>query len=322
MGTRKVYHQKEKPRMKYVQYYIIFTIIVVFALIYLGIYYSLTDITVESQNFRSENEEIFALQDEQNVYVGVIARFSPSLIYQGYQPIMNYLSEVTPYTFVLKLSNSYEKTIEQLAEGDVQAAFLGTFIYLKARRDYPIRCILKPLNNNFEPYFRSVIITRNDSPLHIISDLRGKRLALPSPLSFSGNWLPRYELKKYDLTINDLDSVHYFNHHHTVIYQVLRGNFDVGVVKDRVAYEFINKGIRFLGSSEPIPGSPIVVKTDLDPAIIKAVQDALLKIDINNPLYKGLMTNWDPEFRYGFTVAQDEDYDHIASIIESLEDEP
>ena len=308
--------------MKYLPYYIALLFLLFFGAISVIVYRSITDITVGSQNVNDVNENIFDLEEKKNIYVGVISRFSPNLIYEGYQPIMNYLSRVTSYQFVLKLSNSYEKTILQLDHGDVQAAFLGTYIYLKARKNYPIKCILKPLNNHFEPYFRSVIVTRSDSPFHSIADLKGKRLALPSPLSFSGNWLPRYEFKKYGLTISDLDTVHYFDHHHTVIYQVLRGNFDVGVVKDRVAYEFINKGIRFLASSEPIPGSPIVVKADLDPIIIEAIQKALLQIDIRDSEYKELVKNWDPEFTFGFTVARDEDYDHIASIIESLEDAP
>lgn len=322
MEFRKNIHRKEKRKMKYLPYYIALAFLLFLSAITVLVYRSMTDITVGSQDVKIGNENIFDLEKKENVYVGVISRFSPNLIYEGYQPIMNYLSRVTPYQFVLKLSNSYDKTIVQLDEGDVQAAFLGTYIYLNARKKHPIKCILKPLNNHFEPYFRSVIVTRTDSPFHSIADLKGKRLALPSPLSFSGNWLPRYEFKKYGLTISDLDSVHYFDHHHTVIYQVLRGNFDVGVVKDRVAYEFINKGIRFLASSEPIPGSPIVVKSDLDPKIIDAIKGALLQIDIREPEYKELVKNWDPEFSYGFTEARDEDYDHIASIIELLEDAP
>lgn len=303
-------------------YYVALAILIFLGAITIFLYQSITDITVESQQVKSATENIFNLEEKKNIYVGVISRFSPNLIYEGYQPIMNYLSRVTPYNFVLKLSNSYEKTILQLDQGDVQAAFLGTYIYLKARKSYPIKCILKPLNSHFEPYFRSVIVIRSDSPFFTIVDLKGKRLALPSPLSFSGNWLPRYEFKKYGLKISDLDSVHYFDHHHTVIYQVLRGNFDAGVVKDRVAYEFINKGIRFLASSEPIPGSPIVVTSALDSEIVAAIQNALLQIDIRKPEYKDLVINWDPEFAFGFTMAKDEDYDHITTIIESLEDTP
>jgi len=316
----KYIHLKDKKKMKYFQYYLVLAILLFFAGALVFVYNSILDITTQPQNSTIHTEPVLETQQKKKVYVGVISRFSPNLIYEGYQPIMNYLTSETPFQFELKLSNSYEETILQLDQGEVQVAFLGTYIYLKARKNYALRCILKPLNSHFEPYFHSVIVTRSDSPYKTIADIKGKRLALPSPLSFSGNWLLRYEFKKYGLKICDLDSVHYFDFHHTVIYQVLRRNFDVGVVKDRVAHEFINKGIRFLASSEPIPGSPIVIKANLDSSITNVIQTALLKIDVHKPEYQELVKNWDPEFAYGFTVANDEDYDHVSSIIESLEE--
>lgn len=259
---------------------------------------------------------------QDTVYFGVISRFSPNLIYQGYQPIMEYLSRECGLFFSLRLSSSYEETLVQLDQGRIQAAFLGTFLYLKARRHHPIRCILKPLNNRFEPYFRSVVVAREDSPLHSVADFRGKRLALPSPLSFSGNWLLGSELKRHGLSVSDLDSVRYFGFHHTVVYQVLLGQYDAGAVKDRVADEFADKGIRIIAASEPIPGSPIIVHNDLEPAIREAIITALLKIDARRDEYKALLGTWDPEFAYGFAPAKDGDYDQVAAIFGSIEDVP
>ena len=305
--------------MKNYAYLVITILIISFIVISIIVYKNVLDISTASVDKNLNQTEPFDLREKEKMYFGVISRYSPNLIYEGYQPIMNYLSRVTKYQFILRLSQSYEETVEQLDRGEVQAAFLGTYIYLKTRHSHHIRCILKPLNNQFEPYFHSVIVTRTDSPLHFISELRGKRLALPSPLSFSGNWLPRYELKKYGLQISDLDSVHYFDHHHTVIYQVLRGNFDAGVVKDRVAQEFKDRGIRIIAVSDPIPGSPIVVKEDINQDIIEAIQDALLKIDIRKPEFAEIVKDWDPEFSYGFSPAQPEDYDHIEAIVESVE---
>jgi phosphonate transport system substrate-binding protein len=308
--------------MKYSQYYIASAILLLLTIITVFIYFSITDITILPQKSKRITPPVSDPQKVKEIYIGVVSRFSPNLIYEGYQPIMNYLTRVTPFRFRLKLSNSYEETIRQLDQGDVQAAFLGTYIYLKMRKNHPLKCILKPLNSHFEPYFHSVIVTRSDSPFHSITDLKGTRLALPSPFSFSGNWLTRYEFKKYGLKISDLDSVHYFDHHHTVIYQVLCGNFDVGVVKDRVAAEFTSQGIRCIAFSEQIPGSPIVVKSDLDSTIINALQTALLKINVRQPENAKLVQDWDPEFAYGFTIARDADYDHLESIMKSLEEKP
>jgi len=312
----------KKHTMKCLQFFLAIVSVILFVTaIYYG-YVAITDIAIAPDS--ALLADIPAAPDVAKpvVYFGVISRFSPNLIYEGYQPIMNYLTQSTPYRFELKLSQSYEETINQLVSGEVQAAFLGTYIYLAAREKSPLKCILKPLNNQFEPFFRSVLVTRSDSRLRSLEDIQGKRLALPSRHSFSGNWLFRHEFKKYGLTISDLDSIHYFDYHHTVIYQVLQGNFDCGVVKDRVAYEFIDKGIRILATSAPIPGSPIVVNSELDPAIAEAIQNELLKIDSRNPEYQRLVNDWDPEFAFGFAIARDADYDHVEPIIDSSPERP
>lgn len=307
--------------MRRIYYFSAVLILLILFSIILVVYQQIMDISQipgngHVQNLTDKNDKI-----KKVIYVGVVSRFSPNLIYEGYQPIMNYLSRETKYDFKLKLSTSYEETVTQLIENKVQIAFLGTFIYLKSRNKYPLKCILKPLNSQFEPFFRSIIITRTDSPYCSVADLKNARLALTSTASFSGNWLPRFELKKYGIKISDLDSVHYFDHHHTVIYQILVGNFDVGVVKDRVANEFMDKGIRFIASSEPIPGSPVVVKTDLDQDIVDSFSHALLKINVTIPEYKDLVKNWDREFAFGFTEAREEDYDRIESIIDAVGDD-
>ena len=263
-----------------------------------------------------KSDSLFSRKPE--VYFGVISRFPPTLIYQGYQPLMDYLTANTAYHFKLKLSGSYQQAVEQLARGEVAAAFLGSYIYVLTRRKYGLRCILKPLNENFEPYFHSVLITRTDSPIYSIQDLKGKKLALPSDQSFSGNWLPRYELLKYGLKVSDLDSIHHFAHHHTVVYQVLKGYFDAGVVKDRVAREYLNRGIRIFAFSEPIPGSPIVVSRQSDPAVVQAIRATLLKIDVQQEKYRSLVNHWDKEFAYGFVEAADSDYNSILKILSSM----
>jgi phosphonate transport system substrate-binding protein len=255
--------------------------------------------------------------DKPVVYFGVISRYPPTLIYQGYQPLMDYLTEQTPYRFELKLSSSYQQTVEQLASGEVAAAFLGSYIYVLTRRRYGLQAILKPLNENFEPYFHSVLITRTDSPIYRVPDLKHKKLALPSRQSFSGNWLLRFELSRFGLTPADLDSIHYFSHHHTVIYQVLKGNFDAGVVKDRVAREYLNRGIRICAYSSPVPGSPIVISRKSPPRVVAAIRQALLKVDVHQEPYRQLVSRWDREFAYGFVEASDSDYDSILQIIGS-----
>ena len=252
------------------------------------------------------------------VFVGVVSRYPPTVIYQGYQPIMDYLSANSPYHFTLRLNATYQQTVDELADGRVSAAFLGTYIYVRAYDQRAVTSLLKPLNENGEPLSHAVVITRAESPIRKIEDLRGKRLALPSQDSFSGNWLPLYELKKHNISLSDLDSVHYFPHHQSVVYQVLKGTFDAGVVKERVAKEFLPRGLRIVYTSEPIPGSPIVVSKHCLPEIASALREALLRIDVRKPEFKALVADWDQEFQFGFTTATDTDYNAVRAILRSV----
>ena len=276
-------------------------VFIVFLILNLGLLYnSLLDISFTS--FQSGKPNNF--DPRPVVYFGVVSRYSPHLLYEGYQPLMDYLSSETPYKFRLRLSHTYQETIEQLKNGVVSAAFLGTYIYIRNRSDSDLQCILKPLNKNGTPFFHSVVVTLRDSGINTIEDLKGKRLALPSHHSYSANWL----FKDTGLREVDLDSIHHFDFHNTVIYEILKGDFDAGVVKDRVAYEFENKGIRIIQQSKSIPASPVVIHKRTKPEIAQAIKEALLKIDIKQDIYKKLIQSWDPEFRYGFVEAFNQDY--------------
>jgi len=247
--------------------------------------------------------------------IGVVSRYPPPVIYHGYQPIMDYLTERTAYRFELRTASSYQDAVDQLNRGDVAAAFLGTYIYIRAHQQYGVQAILKPLNENGEPVSRSVLITRTDSPIREVKDLRGKRVALPSQDSFSGNWLPLAEFPRAGFAGGDLPSVRHFAHHQSVIYQVLKGSFDAGVVKERVAREYGDRNIRIVSSSAPIPGSPLVTARDCDTAVIRSLQRALLAIDVRTPGDRERVRQWDPEFRYGFAVATDGDYDGVRALL-------
>jgi phosphonate transport system substrate-binding protein len=112
-----------------------------------------------------------------------------------------------------------------------------------------------------------------------------------------------------------LQKVQHFEHHHTVVYQVLRGNFDAGVVRESVAEEYEGKGITVVARAHPVPGSPIVVAKQHDPAVVEAFTKALLAVDPRKPEFADRVANWDVEFRHGFAQASDRDYDRLQAVL-------
>ena len=178
---------------------------------------------------------------------------------------------------------------------------------------------MRPLNGRGEPFYRSVIVVRRDSPIRSLPDLRGKRFAFGSVHSTSGNLIPRFFLFRNGVPIEALAEATNLGKHDIVAKAVLKGEYEAGAVKDVVAERFRPHGLRFLARSDPIPSVPIVVHPKAAPALQTAVKEALLAVDPQAPAFRERLQAWDPEFRHGFVSARVEDYRPIFELMDRFE---
>ncbi len=248
------------------------------------------------------------------VYISVISRYPPNIIYNGYQPLLDYLTSQTPYRFELKLCEDYNQAVQLLLKKEVAAAFLGSYVYIKARSEHGVIPILKPLNSNFEPFSRSVLFTGSAKNIYSINDLKNKKLALPSTESYSSNWMLEYEFKKNNIHPNELAEIVNFPHHQSVIQNVTNDLFDAGVTREYLIKKILNRNIRILMYSDPFPTSPIVVAREHSSEIVRSLKQVLLSINRDNPNRETITRGWDNEFIYGFVEANDKDYDIVRTI--------
>lgn len=239
--------------------------------------------------------------DRQVIRIGVISRFAPNLIYAGYQPIMDYLNRHGTFAYELRLSTSYQDAVDRLRNREVTASFLGAWITGSLEDEPDLVPMLAPLNDQGESEFHAVLVTGPDSGINSLRQLAGRRVALPSPDSWSGNWLTASGLPAVGLTAADLDSLHHFDHHQTVVWQVLRGQFDAGVVKEAVAEKYYSEGLRPVARSAAIPGPPLVGNRNAPQAALDEIARLLLALEAANPADRAVLDSWTPEFSHGFT---------------------
>ncbi len=249
------------------------------------------------------------------IRVGVISRYAPSLTYERYQPLMDYLSAAGTYRYELKLSATYEDAAEQLRRGDVAASFFGTWIYASLGQRFGLEPILAPRNEEGGTTFHAVLIVPVRSSLSTIADLKGRRVALPSRSSYAGNWLEAEALPAAGLSIADLDSVHHFDYHQTVVHRVLGGEFDAGIVRETVAREFAGEGIRIIARSDSFPGPPLVIRAgNPHPAIVE-MKRLLLALDTGHAADPALTVGLAREFGHGFVTVDARTYEAMARLI-------
>ena len=252
------------------------------------------------------------------VSFGVNLQYNPISMYKRYQPLMDYLTQNTPYVFELKISRDYLEALRYLKYNTTQISFLGDIAFVEARLRFGAVPILKPLSEDGRPSYRSAIVVPRTSGLYSLEDLKGKKVAFGNLHSTSGNMFPRYLLLSKRIYMKELGSYANFSNHEEVAKAVLRGDYDAGAVNDATAEKYSSSGLRVLAYSDPIPTSPIVVRSDAPKALIKAVTDALLKLDRTNPAHEKLMSSWDDSLKHGFTTANLTDYRIISRMFKTI----
>ncbi len=265
--------------------FFILTIILLSALAYS----LLTDISYK-EGFKLKEKTI--MQNRRTIKIGVVSRYSPSLILDGYQPVIDYLSENTPYEFSLVLSKDYNDTVKQLKEGKITFAFLGDMVFVKNMEKERLIPVVCPVNKDGKPFLKAVAIVRENATIKNFCQLKDKTIALPSPSSFSYRW-GILKAKECGISV----SVKQFSFHHTVVLQVLNGVCDGGVVREYVAKEFEKKGIKIIDYSPSIPSPPLVALSSIDKNLLQTVRNTLLKFKPEKS-----ESSIDREFYYGFTV--------------------
>lgn len=257
-------------------------------------------------------------RDRKIVYFGVIPRDNPRIMYEKYQPLLDYLASITSYTYELVLKKNYEETVAALGSGEVDVALLGPLTYLEAHARYGAVSILKAKGADGTASYRSVIIKKKDTPIKDLHGLKGKSVAFASSKSTSGNLMPRYLLANSGIHLSDLSTYANFDFHDSVVKAILKGQYAAGAVRDSVARKYMKLGIEAIAESETIPTGPLVAGPGTPYAVIENIKKALLKLSPQDEDGQKILKRLDEDYRNGFVDAVDKDYGDIRSRINAV----
>jgi phosphonate transport system substrate-binding protein len=163
-----------------------------------------------------------------------------------------------------------------------------------------------------------VIITRADSEVKSIGDLRGRRFAFGDMKSTSSHIMPRSMLKEAGIDIRELQYYTFLGHHDDVARAVVKGDFDAGGVMEAIAYRFEDQGIRFLQVSDEIPEFNICYHPSVDEKTLSSIKTALVSLNVSAPEGAAILKSIDKDYT-GFVDASDSDYDGIRQKMSKLE---
>lgn len=199
-----------------------------------------------------------------------------------------FLEANTPYKYEFNVLQSYVAVVESFGTKKADMAILNSFGYLLAYERYGVEAKMLVLRHGSSTYQAQFIVAAN-SGIKKLHDLEGKKIAFVDPSSASGYILPLKTLKERN--INPKETI-FAMRHDAVVTKVYLGEVDAGAtfysppldgkIEDArrlvlTQYPDVEKKVKILELSEPIPNDPIVFRKEISESMKQQIVEALFK---------------------------------------------
>ncbi len=246
--------------------------------------------------------------------VSAIPDEAPTELQRKFKPLGEYLEKRLNMKVEFFPVTDYAATVEGLVAGKLDMVWLGGFTFVQARIRSNGR-VLPLVQRAEDEKFRSVFITRSDSGINRLEDLKGKTVSFGSPSSTSGHLMPRAYLLKAGVDPDrDFSETGFSGSHDATIAAVVGGKVQAGALNISVWDKFVEdkkvdlKTIKVFYTTPPYFDYNWTVRGDLDPALRARITQAFLDLNPNDPAQKAIL---DLQRASRFIPTRSENYDSI-----------
>lgn len=222
--------------------------------------------------------------------IGMVPYNNPTEIINKFEKIKGYLEKEMGVKIEVSVAPDYIGLIEAMKEKKVDIGYYGPFSYVAGEKELNLDPLVVSYRKGAGTSYYSLIITKMDSGIKTIDDLKGKKYAFVDPGSTSGYIIPFAMFKSRDITVEkNFSYIQYAGSHDSVALSVLNGKVDAGSMDDIVLNHMIEAGklkkndLNVIWKSEPIPGSPYVARADLSSELKDKFKAAMIAIDKKAP---------------------------------------
>lgn len=245
--------------------------------------------------------------EPQKLSFGVLNQQSPVLTAERWNPILNYLNQVTGSHLQLRMGRTVQETDAMMGRGEFdfvftnhnfQTEFDGVYKVIARWGGEPIRC---------------VIAVSADSPLRTLKDLHGKRVAFPSADAFVAYAVPKVALLADAIRVEEV----FAGNQDGALAQLRAGQVEAAAVNSRFLEQYARREgmpYRTLYLSEAYAELPVIVHPRVPKDKAEAIRRALIGMRHDPQALPLLLRLGFP----GFEPAEDRDYDNVRRIYRKI----
>jgi len=225
--------------------------------------------------------------DEGPLVFGLLPTESSTDAERRWSPLLKHLETVTGRELKPLKVVDYAALVEALRFGKADLAYLGPKAYVLARDRAGVEPLAQEVRNDGAASYHGLIVAKADHEATDLPGLRDRTFAFVDPNSTSGYLVPLVHFVEELKTEPDayFKEVRYAGSHQAVLLQVRLGHVDAGATNDLDLARAIEGGdinageLKTLWTSDPIPGSPIVVRKGMSPELVARLRTALVAYD-------------------------------------------
>jgi phosphonate transport system substrate-binding protein len=252
----------------------------------------------------------FAQPAVKELRISAIPDENPQELLRIYAPFANYLAKEVGVPVKFTPVVDYAATVEGLAASKLDMVWYGGLTSVQAaRRAKGSRRIIM---RKEDAAFKSEFITRKDTGIRGLKDLKGKTFSFGSVSSTSGHLMPRYYLMKAGINPEkDFSRFSFSGAHDATAAWVEAGRVDAGALNFLVWDKLVNTKkvdtgkVVVFWTTPPYVDYVWTVRGGLDKPIVEKISRAFLKLDYQNPEHKMLL---DLHRTKGYIQAKDEQW--------------
>lgn len=218
----------------------------------------------------------------------------PAELQRKFRPLGAYLEKELGIKVSFVPVTDYAAVVEALAARKVDLAWLGGFTFVQAR----LRTgnAIPVVQRVEDEKFISRIVASSAGGVNTLQDLRGKTFAFGSPSSTSGHLMPRHFLLQQGIDPDkDFKRIAFSGAHDATAAFVEAGRVDAGALNAAVWDKLVATGkvdplkVKVIATTPPYFDYNWTVRGDLDPALVRRITDAFLRLDPADPAHREIL---------------------------------
>ena len=206
---------------------------------------------------------------------------------QDYVNLIKIIEDLTGIEITPIRVTDYNAAVEAVRANRAQIAWYGGKTYIQAVEIANVEAFAAGVRKgDTDASYYAYFVVPADSDLKTLADVKGKKLALNSIGSTSGDLIPQVELVKIGLSVknkDDFQNVHYAGSHDACLLAVINKHVDVCGMSSRNFDARIADGtikleqVQIIHRSSPVPPPPLAYSKNLPLEVRNKIKTATLE---------------------------------------------